>query len=360
MSLIHADNFNIYGATVADMTAAGRYSETGGCSIQADPDGVSTGRVIRMIGGFSGTTNLRRALKTPDNKIGIGMRIWLATLPANDDQRPTPFFWNTASNGSMVFVKVNTTGSITAYVHDPLVGAFGTDYELGTTAGPVVTAGAWWHLEAVFDAAALTFELRVEGVPKLVCDSVNFNGHQNNGPTVYQCGLSSRQDTIGAAISVYFKDYFWWDSNGTKNIDFLGACLVAQLDTMADITLGYWVPSVGVVGWSILDNDPANTPYLAGATPVGAAMEFGLTNLPPDISSIKGVISIVRAKKEDGGDGQLQTSMISGVSASNGEDRPITAAFTDWEDVHELDPATGNSWLPAALDAANLRISRTV
>lgn len=355
MSLIHADNFNIYGNTTADMTAAGRYSSVGAAAIVADPDGVSTGRVIR----FNDNGGMRRALKTPDPVLGVGFRIWLSSLPSDDSMRPG-FTWSDATNTSMFRILINTTGSISAYVFDTTSGAFGDWFLIATTPGPVMTAGAWWQIESKFDGDALTFELRVEGVPKIDLDSTDFAGHLHNGPNVYQASVTSAANFIGASIDTHLKDYFWWDSLGTQNVDFLGACLVAQLNTSADVDLGYWVPSTGTTGWDILDNDPADTPYLSGATPVGDAMEFEQTDLPPDISSVKGIITVVRAKKEDGGDGQMQVSLVSQGDDSDGEDRPITASYTDWEDVHELDPHTSAPWVPAAVDLSDIKISRTI
>lgn len=355
MSLIHADNFNIYGSNAALMLN-GRYVENGGCALVADPDGVSVPLVLRMNGGFPGTTNLRRPLAVPTTKIGIGFRLWLGALPGDDDMRPTIAFWNNASNQAMVTVLVNTTGSISAYVRDA---GSGTTYLLGTTTGPVVTANAWWHIELMFDAANLDFEMRVEGVAKLVLDSGDFGAH-NPGGTIYQCGLSSRFNSIGARISAYFKDYFWWDGLGSRNNAFLGSCLVAQLDPSSDVDIGGWVPSTGTEAWSILDtNTPGDTPYIsAGITPVDPVI-MGQTNLPPDITSVKGIMTVARATKVDGGDGNLQVSLISNSVEANGADRPITAAMTYWEDVFELDPNTSAPWTPTAVDASQIMLERT-
>jgi hypothetical protein len=45
--------------------------------------------------------------------------------------------------------------------------------------------------------------------------------------------------------------------------------------------------------------------------------------------------------------------------AVNGSNRPITTAFTYYEDVFETDPNTGNAWTPASADAAQLKLNRT-
>lgn len=354
--LIHADNFNIYG-TDTNLLLNGRYSEVTGCTIQSDPDGVSTPKVLRMRGSFSGTTQLRRPLDTPTSKVGIGFRLWLSSLPSNDDMRPEIAYWRNATNQAMVSVYVDTTGSLSAYVRNAGTGVISL---LGTTTGPVVTANAWWHVECMFDAVTLDLEVRVEGIPQLVLDASDF-GANNPGNTVYQCGLAGRQDSVGATVFAYFKDYFWWDGIGTQNTDFLGACIVTDLRPDADTSIGGWVPSTGSTAWDILDTTaPGETPYVSADNTPPAAATMTLTNLPPDVSSVKGIVTVVRAKKVDGGDGNLQTSLISNAVESNGSDRPITAAMTYWEDIHEVDPDTAAAWTPGAVDLASIKIDRTI
>ena len=356
MSGIHADNFDIYGGNVALMTN-GRYSSVGAAAIVNDPDGVSVPQVIV----FNGNGGMRRALKVPTNKVGIGMRIWLSSLPSDDAMRPTPCIWSDASNTNMFYFKVNTTGSISAYVWDTTSGAFGNPYLIGTTPGPVITANAWWQIEAYFDGAALEFELRVEGVPKLTLDSTDFAGHLHNGPNVYQCSFGSAANFIGASINTYCKDYFWWDGLGSENNTFRGSCLVFASRPDGDVDIGGWVPSTGTDAWPILDTTtPGSTPYVAAGIPPVDPLIMSQTDLPPDITSIKFLVTVVRAAKVDGGDGNLQVSLLSGGDIADGEDRPITAAQTYWEDVCELDPHTSAPWVPAAFDASDIQLNRTV
>lgn len=356
MSGIHADNFDIYGGNVALMTN-GRYASVSAAAIVADPDGVSVPQVIK----FDGDGGMRRILKVPTPKVGVGMRLWLEHLPANNDQCPTPVIWSDASNTNMFFYRINTTGSISAYVWDTTSGAFGDPYLIGTTPGPVVTANAWWQIEAYFDGAALEFELRVEGITKLTLDSTDFAGHLHNGPNVYQVSYVSAADGIGAGPSTYLKDYFWWDGLGSQNNDFLGSCLVYPSRPDGDVAIGGWVPSTGTEAWPILDTTtPGSTPYISAGIPPSDPVIMTQTNLPPDITSIKFLMTVVRAAKVDGGDGNLQVSILSGGDVAAGENRPITAAQTYWEDVFELDPDTGAPWLPGAFDASQIQLDRTV
>lgn len=84
-----------------------------------------------------------------------------------------------------------------------------------------------------------------------------------------------------------------------------------------------------------------------------------LTNLPPDVTSVRGLQTRVRAAKTDGGDGSLQVSLISGGVPANGANRPITTTQTYWTDICEIDPNTGNLFTPLAVDAVQLQTSRT-
>ncbi len=350
--LIHVDNFSIYGGTTAKMLD-GRYSA--GCTDGAlinDPDGVSSGKVFTL-----GT--LRRPMQTPANRIGMAARFWPVDLPFNDTQRTRLAMWNDASNNRMVWMILDTTGSITLQVRDF---ATGNVFDVKTTTGPVMSANAWTQLEAFFDASAATFELRVEGVTKMTANAGDFGAYLWGGVSVYQCAIEGAVGGGGGAVTVHVKDVFWWDNNGARNTSFLGPCIVAELDPDADVTLGGWVPSTGAVAWDILNNDPpaGNTPNISADNTPPAPVQVTQTNLPPDITSVKGIMTIVRAAKVDGGDGQMQVSMVSGASFSNGVDRPITVAQTYWEDVHEVDPATGSAWLPVAVDASKLQIDRTV
>ena len=83
-------------------------------------------------------------------------------------------------------------------------------------------------------------------------------------------------------------------------------------------------------------------------------------NLPPDITSVRGLMTLVRASNSDGGDGKLQTSLVSAGDLANGADRQITTAETYWYDISELNPDTGVAWTPANTDSANIRFNRTL
>jgi hypothetical protein len=112
----------------------------------------------------------------------------------------------------------------------------------------------------------------------------------------------------------------------------------------------------------ITDGRPNDLTYMSAAdSPLPSPMRFEMENLPPDITSVRALITVVRHRKIDGGDGNVQTALSpNGTNWDNGADRPITTAFQYDFDVSEVSPATGSAWTPVEVDNLKLRINRTL
>jgi hypothetical protein len=347
MSIVHADSFDIYGTDVTLLTD-GVYASYTAASLVTDPDGVSTQRCLRLDSGSDG--DIRYVLQTADNVVGVAGRFYLNILPTDNSNRPYFIKWHNAGNSVIAYLTIDTTGRISAYN--------GASTLLGTTTGPVVTAEGWWHIEAKLTcglASNATVVVKVEGVEKL-----NITGFTTSDADVYQIQMENHDTITGFGPAMYVKDFVVWDGNGSVNNDFVGTQRVINCVPDADDTLT-WTPSTGAVGWSILDNNPpVDGTYIAADDTPPAASVFTLTDLPTDISSVKAVLSYVRAAKSDGGDGNLQVSMVSGASDSAGADNPITAGQKYWIDVHELDPNTSTAWTRTSFNASKIKLDRTV
>lgn len=349
MSLENAECCDIYGTDPGFMLENG-YAEIGGIQLVADPDGSSAQRCILFPANLGQTgTGFRYVLQTATAKVGVALRLWMGALPANTGQRPPIIMWSDANNVEIARVQVETTGRLSIVRGDSVV--------LGTTVSPVITAVGWWHIEAFIDVVSDTAQIRVEGVEKLALTGCAFPG-----TAVYQTSHRTDGDNTSAYPAQYMKDICWWNGLGTENNDFLGSVQCLNLLPNSDVDLGDWVPITGTQAYPILDNNPPDDAiYLsADVAAVDAPMVVGLTDLPADVSSVRGIVTFVRAEKNDGGDGNIQVSVISGAMTGDGEDRPITAAPIYWKDVFELDPNTSAPWTPGAVDLAELQINRTV
>lgn len=355
MALVHADNFSIYG-TDTSLLLDGIYAEEGNLSLSTDPDGISGGRVVNV---FNNSTNgefvaLRYALPAGDTtKVGIPFRVWLTSLPTIDAVGPHIAQWRTSGNSALADLRVTSNGRLSMIITG------GSTY---TTTTPVVTANGWYHIEAVYthgSGALCSFEVRVEGITVLTQTDV-----AATNADVGQLRVTGQNSGTTIGPRYYIKDYVVWDDNGTYNTDFLGSVLVTNLTPTSDVSLN-WTPSSGTTGYEILDNiPPVDTTYIyAEDAPLPSPYVATLSDLPSEVTSVKGLITFVRAAKSDGGDGSLQVGLISdpdGTPATVlGTDRPITVAQTYWRDVFEEDPATTAPWIPAAVNEVELQIDRT-
>lgn len=351
MAIQWMDNFGSYGLNKTLMLN-GPYAEVYGfLATDPDPNVISGIPVYNSSGQFSAgqATSMRKVLPATATKVGVAWRNWLASLPANGSQSKAIVIAD-GGNANLVYTYITTTGGI---VIKNAAGAV-----LASTAGPVLVANAWQHIEfkAVIDAAAGTVEVRVEGVTVLTAAGLNTGA----GPAA-QVRVDNYADGGSGGVVGYVKDFIVWDGSGTTNTDFIGSCSVVALKPSSDVSLN-WTPSSGATGWNLLNESPPDddTGYIQAPTPAPAAAVFGLTDLPADVTSVKGLMSLVRSKKTDGGDGNIQVSLNSAASTSAGADRPMTTAYTYWNDLFPLDPATAAAWLPSAVNAANLKLNRTL
>lgn len=369
MAIQWADNFDNYGTDetfLLDGIYAEATSSGSAVSLVADPDVNETGNVIRInpiadsSAPFTAMAILRKIYNGAITTAGYQFRIWLDELPESDNNNTS---WNFANvnNEPQISFRILTTGAIevTRGETEPSTSTGTTGTVLGTT-GPVLTAQTWNHVEmkVFLDNSAGTVQLRVNGVTVLNLSGIDTLADETTA-TIDQMSLRNgfTQDTSG--ITAYFKDLILWDTTGSQNNDFLGTVHVYTLRPDADNSLN-WTPSTGSTGFNLIDeSDPDDADYISAGDPPPSPAVFTLTNLPVDIVGVKALLPVVRARKIDGGDGNIQTG-LTGTLTDLGADRPITTAFTFWWDVSELSPDTGVAWTPLEVDAAKLQIDRTV
>lgn len=352
MAIINMDNFSIYGTTTALLTQ-GVYIEENVLSLDPDPDGTSSGYVIRI--NTSVSVGLRFANPGgPNATAGIAQRFWATALPANGVALVGSSRVRGAGNESLAIAGFTSNGAARVMIYDAS-NVLQTVYDTGV---PVVTANGWWHSEFKYVKTGTNtcdFELRVEGQTVASGSGVSC---RDIVPAQYVIG----QYVSGMNISqiTYFKDLVMWDGTSSYNNDFLGSVLVTNLVPTSDVALN-WTPSTGSTGYEILDNIPPNdAQYLSAGDPPPSPYVAEVSDLPSDVTSVKAIMTRVRAAKTDGGDGSLQVGVISNGDTALGANRPITVTMTYWSDVFQTDPDTTAPWLPDAVDDVRLQINRTL
>lgn len=150
-------------------------------------------------------------------------------------------------------------------------------------------------------------------------------------------------------------------ATGAENVYYAPGNVLTFTDTGGASTAGTPPADTGT-GWDkINDTTPDDdTKFItAGSSPIPSPYQGTLTQLPANVTSVRGVMVMHRSRKVDGGDGSLQASLISGANTANGVSRPITTAYTYWWDTFDQDPS-GVNWNKTLVNALNLKLNRTV
>jgi hypothetical protein len=313
-----------------------------------DPDPLApTERCVQINDGIDNNplTENRIALPAPTaGTVGFCARYWFPSFGSGSG-REVIAVWATVAPAVLAYVRTNPNGAISI--------ESGNGTEIASTVAPVISTNSWNHIESTYNGTTGAMEVRLNGITIL-------SGVSTSTGTIAFCHPMRRSGTsIGSNFLV--KDLVIWDSSGSRNNTFAGSVVVRRKAPNSDITLGGWVPSTGSTGVPLLaKTTPNDATYLSADDTPPAPMSYTLENLPDDVTSVRGIVSVVRARKIDGGDANLQVSLLSGGDADPGADRPITTTFTYWYDISETDPDTGNAWTPSSFDAADVKIDRTI
>lgn len=346
---IPSGDVGIYGATVGYMTNGIWASLGGGVSLVDDPDPNITGNVLQI-----GNAQARFVLSATQTVVGLAARIWMPGLPIGS--MPAIFQWRDVSNNLVLAVLVTTTGALRV-VRD-VNNANGAYTTVGETAGPVVTANAWRHVEvwATHSTTVGEIAIRVEGREVLNLTGVN-TGAAPYAQIVYGVNYS----LITISYTMYFKDLVIADGNGTENNSFLGTVGVYRRQPNNDVSNG-WSLSSGLLAYELVDEaPPVDAGYIyAGESPIPAPAIMNLEMLPPDIVSIRAILPFARVQKSDGGDGSFEMSLSpNGTDWDTGADHAASTAFTYYWDVSEVSPATASPWTPGEFATIEYQINRT-
>lgn len=149
------------------------------------------------------------------------------------------------------------------------------------------------------------------------------------------------------------------DGSG-KATGYIGELQVMYLPPNADTAEDDWVPSTGTDAYAMVDEvNPNDADYISSAT-ANDLTEFALTDLPEEITYVRGLQLIGRMSKSDAGAAMIKFGMKSDASTDDADERPITVEPTYWWDFMNVDPDTGTRWTRASLNAAWLRLTRSV
>jgi hypothetical protein len=347
MTVLWADPFQTYGLDETKLTDGLYAAVNSDVALIADPDpnASADSKCLR----FNDTGEVRWAIPTGANAtIGQSVRLWMDDLPSSDSNGFTFDFRNNA-NAELCKLRVLPNGQLRL-----MRGAT----TIADSTLPVITAGAWNHIETkiVFNDTTGTSEVRVN---RNAVAGLTLTGQDTmNTSASGTCAIIAF--TTGNGAIAYMKDFVCWDTNGSLNNNFLGTKSLYVLQVTADVSFN-WDASTGATGYNLIDEltpDDADYIYADDAPP--AASTFSIEDLPADIVSVAALLPVVRWRNSDGGDGNLQVGLTVAGDTDLGTDRPGTTAFTYTWDVSEVSPDTAVAYTPAEVNATDLLLDRTL
>lgn len=298
--------------------------------------------------------------------VGFGAGFYFSELP-DDDTSHVLFQARDGANAVQFSVMLTTVGKIRVRLGTH------TGTEVAITDDPVITAGAYKHIElfAVCGGAGGSpgggsIEIRVNGITVLNEADVALQNQVTNSVEQFVIGSPATGPVWAGIMDV--ADVHVFDSTGVVNSDFMGDTQWLPVYATADVVAAQeWTPSGTGSAYTFVDDSTGpddDTTYIEGpyGSP-GAVSEFEITNCPALTSEIKAFVFQPMLRKTDAGDGSAQMALVQPTSSpddvANGVDTALTQVYTYYPEVFETDPATGVAWTPSGFNSARVRLTRT-
>lgn len=318
---------------------------------------------------------LRKVLSSSKTKMGAAARFYFPSLPAGNTSAAIFDFLSADANRSQVTCYVDSNGAFRFFKD----GNYNLSGEVGTqvaASDPLIVASAWNHIEVqVYShATAGWVRVAVNGVHRF--EALNLD-------TLYDgTGIVSvvhTQPYYGTTAGVYpgdfyMDDYRLYDFTGNSAVDTdwcptvdgagVATSYIGELQGMlclatADTAEADWGKSTGANGYALIGKaTPDDSTYIYSTTDTDLS-EFTLTDLPAEITYIRGVDFHSRLSKADAGAAMYKVGMKSVAATSDATEIPMTVEPTYWHAMIDVDPDSSARWTRPSFNAAWLRQIRS-
>ena len=355
--IVWADGFDHYGDTpsggrTAVLSGAWAQIEAGNGDLPSiSSDQVRSGDYSLYMGYWfvqTGSPRVRRVFGASQIVVGVATGLYLIGLP--NVNKAVGFEFRNNLNECIALFTVESDGSIGLYT--------GSGRLIAASSDPVIGASAWNHLEAklTIDDVVGSAEFRVNGVSVINMTDINLGVV---GSTQVVFGVPAGAPPGFGNNGWYWDDMVAWNDVGDVNNDFVGQQRVITIFPSSDETPQDWEIVGAAYGYLAINQVPpdGDTTFIR-ASEVDETSTFSFTSLPPETARIAGVYVPAYAKLEDAGAGSLQVSMQSGAEEAEGQEIPLTTAYTYWGTVFETNPETGLAWTVEELVAATISVKK--
>ncbi len=372
------DGFDHYGTDEGNMLDGSYASATSDGSTGLTSARAATGTHSFYTGSGGG---FRKVLPSSKTAVGAMGRFYFAALPNDAPNSHQIFiFHGSPANISHIACSVGTNGELIF-----IRGENHTAPSAGTviaTTDPLIVASAWNHVEVQVGLSNTLGWIRVavNGVHRYAATGLDtLATTEGGGSAIHSIGSGwdyyySTQWTDG--VPFYIDDIIYYDLTGDPAVDtdfcptldaitgiptsYIGELQVWLLMATADTAEADWAKSTGSSGFALIDETNPNDADYIYSTADTDLSEFDFADLPEEITYIRGVSVHSRLSKSDAGAAFYRVGFKSVAATSDAAERPMTVEPTYWHDQVNVDPNSSARWTRASLNAAKLRVRRTV
>lgn len=357
------DGLGRYGGTEAHMLNG----SSGQAWAQIDTSGFSLSNAnprtgtwhLRMVDGVAGA-RCRRVFGEPLTEVFVGFALYLHDLPDTESHGTTGggldgtelCSFRDQANNVQCRLLIGTDGAIEARRGTTVLGR----------SLPILGAGAYQHIEIYAKASDTVgaLEVRVDEVTKLNLTGIDTVSTGNIEFSQFTFGHELK-DSAGAFPTTDWADFFvndTVDDDGPCNT-WIGDCKSGSGMVNADTAQADFTKSTGSVGYSLLNEVPANDSDYIETTSSTAESDFGLVDGPASMSEVLTVRPFIRAYKDDAGTCTVAPNIKSNGVKGTVASQPITTAPAYYDSNVPVDPDTGVPWTPSGFNAAQHVVERT-
>lgn len=379
MALLWCDGFDHYGSDENNMldgvyAANGTDGGTlGGSSLSTAHPATGTHGMF-VSGDNSAGTALRKVLPASTLKIGVAARIYFDGLPSGNIGGTIFNFLPADATTPHISVVVDASGALRFLRSREYFTINGENGSLVAQSDPIIVPSANNHIEVQMYKHASDGWVRVavNGVHRFQATGLNT---EHNSEQIVAVSHNSGMSGATGSKGFYMDDLYIYDFTGDSAVDtdfcptvdgsgiatnYIGELQVIYCPMNGDTAETDWVRISGSNDYEMVDEvDPDDATYIYSTT-AGDLSEFDITDLPEDITYIRGVQLLGRMSKGDSGAAMTKFGMKSDASTEDAAERPITVDPTYWWDFMNTDPDTGARWTRAGLNAAWFRLTRSV
>jgi hypothetical protein len=254
------------------------------------------------------------------------------------------------ANRLIIDLREGTTSHMRFYFRDDRRFAWdrgdSTNLWVSTNITQELKVSTWYHIQfkVTINNTTGAFKVVVDGVTWT--DQTGIDTQNGGTATINNFHLN------GMGKGLRYDDLYVMDTAGSVNNDIPNKALrVATLYPNAAGDSAQFTPSAGLNHNAVDDlTHDGDTTYVESSN-VGDKDLYNMDALPAGLGDVRGVQVSTMARKDDANPRNLNNTIKSGTTESDGAAKVLTTTYGPYHDIYENDPDTAAAWLTAAVNA---------